>query len=274
MPAFSKEEVKAYLPNLRCVYYAAGTVKFFAQGFLEAGVKVFSAWGANAIPVAEYTLAQILLANKGFYLTSNAYKCGNYSLSRKILENYTGNYKNNIGIIGAGMIGKKVIKLLKNFDLNVFVFDPFLPNETANELGVKKCNLEKIFSECHIISNHLADKPETRGILNGKLFSLMPPYSTFINTGRGAQVVESELISILEKRLDIVAILDVTEPEPCLSGNKFYSLNNVVLSPHIAGSQGNEVHRMAKYMVEEYSRFSKGDKPLYEVSLEMLKTMA
>ena len=70
MPWFSDEEVKQYFPSLKCIFYAAGTVQSFARPFLNNGVKVFSAWAANAVPVAEYTVAQIILANKGFYRCS------------------------------------------------------------------------------------------------------------------------------------------------------------------------------------------------------------
>ena len=115
MPAFTKEEVNAYLPALKCIFYAAGTVRFFAKGFLEAGVKVFSAWAANGIPVAEYTVAQIVLASKGFFSTSRIYKSGNHKTARALYETYPGNYNTKIGIIGAGMIGKYVINMLKNY---------------------------------------------------------------------------------------------------------------------------------------------------------------
>ena len=67
MPEFTEEEIKTLLPNLECVFYAAGSVQYFARSFLNCGVKVFSAWAANAVPVAEYTVSQIILANKGFF---------------------------------------------------------------------------------------------------------------------------------------------------------------------------------------------------------------
>ena len=70
MPAFTEEEIRKYLPSLKAVFYAAGSVQKFARPFLSCGVRIFSAWAANAVPVAEYTVAQIILANKGFFLTS------------------------------------------------------------------------------------------------------------------------------------------------------------------------------------------------------------
>ena len=274
MPVFIEEEIRRYFPNLKCVFYSAGTVQYFARPFLNCGIKVFSAWAANAVPVAEYTVAQIILANKGYFKTSALASAGGYSDAKKIMGNYMGNYGAKIGIIGAGMIGKLVINMLKSYKLDVLVFDPFLPDETAAELGVKKTSLEDIFCQCNVISNHLANNQQTKGMLNGRLFEKMRPYTTFLNTGRGAQVVESDLIELLEKRGDITAILDVTDPEPPLDDSRFYELNNCILTPHIAGSNGNEVHRMAEYMLEEFKNYRENRPSRYEVSLKMLETMA
>lgn len=274
MPELSEAEIRAFFPCLKAVFYAAGSVQAFARPFLNCGVKVFSAWAANAVPVAEYVTAQIVLANKGYFLTSRLASNGKYGDASKELVNYPGNYGAKIGIIGAGMIGKLVIERLKAYNLEALVFDPFLSDEKANELKVKKTTLEQIFSECNVISNHLANNPQTRGMLNGKLFFSMKPYATFINTGRGAQVTESDLISALKARPDLTAVLDVTEPEPPLSDSAFYKLENCILTPHIAGSSGEEVHRMAEYMSEEFKTFTQNKSCRFEVTAEMLETMA
>ncbi len=274
MPVFTEEEIRNTFKNLKCVFYGAGTVQAFARPFLKCGVKVFSAWAANAVPVAEYTVAQILLANKGFFPCS--YYQSNEKLieAKKSFENYPGNFGEYVGIIGAGMIGKLVIQLLKAFKLKVLVFDPFLSNDKAAELGVEKCSLKELFEKCFVVSNHLANNAQTQGMLNYDLFKLMRPYSTFINTGRGAQVVEDDLVRILTERPDIYAILDVTMPEPPVSGHQFYKLPNCILTPHIAGSSGTEVHRMAEYMAEEFTLYSEGKPCRYEVTEKMLDTMA
>ncbi len=274
MPGFTEEEIRQYFPKLKCVFFAAGTVQGFARPFLNCGVRVFSAWAANAVPVAEYTVAQIILANKGFYTASRLASGGSYAEAGKAFGNYPGNYDVKIGIIGAGMIGKLVIKLLKAYRLDVLVFDPFLPQEKADELGVAKVSLEELFSQCTVVSNHLANNEQTKGMLNKSLFARMQPYATFLNTGRGAQVVEEDLIQILKDRPDITAVLDVTEPEPPLLGSEFYALENCILTPHIAGSSGKEVNRMAEYMVEEYVRFIRSESCRYEVTKAMLETMA
>ena len=274
MPALSKEEIQTHLPSLRCVFYAAGTVQKFARPFLECGVKVFSAWAANAVPVAEYTLAQIILANKGFFVHSRTMKKGDIPTCKAMKRAYPGNYGERVGLIGVGMIGSLVAEMLKPYRLDVYAFDPFLSEERAASLGVTKCTLHELFSSCRVVSNHLANNEATRGMLDLACFSRMLPYATFLNTGRGAQVVEEDLVRVLSERPDITAVLDVTYPEPPAEGHPFYSLENCVLTPHIAGSLCSETHRMAEYMREEYERFTAGLPTRYEVSEKMLETMA
>lgn len=274
MPVFTGEEIERIFPSLKCVFYSAGTVQAFARPFLERGIKVFSAWAANAVPVAEYTLSQILLANKGFFRTSALMSKGDVKGAREKMNLYRGNFGDTVGIIGAGMIGKLVIKLLKSYNLRVLVFDPFLPDDLAKELCVEKCSLERLFSECSVVSNHLANNKDTVGMLDYHLFSSMRENSTFINTGRGAQVVEDDLVRMLKERTDVIAILDVTCPEPPVEGHPFYSLDNCILTPHIAGSLGDEVVRMSEYMLTEFKRYKSGESCPYEVTEQMLKTMA
>ena len=274
MPAMSEDEIKSCFPNLKCVFYAAGSVQAFARPFLACGVKVFSAWAANAVPVVEYTLAQIILANKGFFAHSREMKKGNREVGKLMRDSYPGNYGENVGIIGVGMIGSQVAERLKCYKLNVLAFDPFLSDARAEALGIRKVSLDELFSSCRVISNHMANNEQTKGMLDYGYFSKMMPFSTFINTGRGAQVVEDDLVRVLTERPDVTAILDVTYPEPPVAGHAFYSLPNCFLTPHIAGSLMNETHRMAEYIVEEYGRYIAGERCLYEVSEKMLETMA
>jgi len=269
MPVFTREEIEARFPSLKAVFYAAGTVQSFARPFLECGVKVYSAWAANAVPVAEYTVSQIILANKGFFPASRYASVGARDKAAAMFSSYRGNFGTRVGLIGVGMIGTLVAKMLSAYKLRVCAFDPFLSDERALALGIEKMSLEELFSTCSVVSNHLANNPETVGMLRGCHFLSMPENATFINTGRGAQVVESELCDVLEKRPDITAILDVTFPEPPEKNSRFYTLDNCILTPHIAGSSGDEVHRMAQYMLEEFKAPGK-----YEVTAEMLKTMA
>jgi phosphoglycerate dehydrogenase-like enzyme len=275
MPAFTEEEIRSCLPSLKAVFYGAGTVKGFAKEFLRCGVRVFSAWGANAVPVAEYTVAQILLANKGFYLSCRRNRSVEGHVSaRSHFHASCGNFGAKVGIVGAGMIGKMVIRELQRYKLEVLVYDPFLTDAAARELGARSATLEELFATCDVISNHVANIPATVGMFTYELFSSMKKNATFINTGRGAQVVEADLIRAMREETERTAVLDVTIDEPPHSNSELYTLENIFLTPHIAGSAGDEVARMGEYMLEEYLKVSNGEEPLYEVTEKMLPTMA
>ena len=274
MPVFTEEEIRLCFPSLRCVFYGAGTVQAFARPFIRCKVKVFSAWAANAVPVAEMTVAQIILANKGYFLSNRLYRTNGYKSAKSTFEKLGGNYGETVGIIGAGMIGKLVIEMLKAYKLNVIVFDPFLPDEKTAELGVEKCSLEEVFARALVVSNHLANNAQTKGMLRYEHFSNMRENGVFINTGRGAQVVEEDLVRALRERDDLTALLDVTYPEPPEDGHPFYTLPNCLLTPHIAGSAGDEVARMGEYMLGECRAYLSGGVTRYEVTEKMLETMA
>lgn len=270
----TEEEIAAHFPLLKAVFYAAGSVQSFARPFLASNIRVFSAFAANAVPVAEYTAAQIVLANKGFYQAAQLYKQAGQAAARGYMAAMPGNYGETVGIIGAGMIGRLVIQKLKAYRLSIVVFDPFLDPLKAAELGVEKCGLPELFARSSVISNHLANNAQTQGMLNYSLFSRMRDHAAFINTGRGAQVVEADLVRALQEVPTRTAILDVTWPEPVEAGHPFYKMDNVILTPHIAGSINDEVARMGEYMAAEYTAFRNRGEVRYEVTLPMLATMA
>ncbi|MGB8353200.1 MAG: hydroxyacid dehydrogenase, partial [Chthoniobacteraceae bacterium] len=232
MPCLTPEQLDS-MPSLRAVFFAGGSVQSFARPLLERGIIVVSAWQANAVPVAEFTLAQILLAAKGYFRNTHAYKSPE---NRDLAFRGRGNFGETISILGAGAIGGKVIELLQPFNLRVIVFDPFLDEDRAALLGVEKVSLQAAFERGYVVSNHLAGVPETEQLLNHDLLSRMRPDATFINTGRGSTANEAGMIRVLQARPDITALLDVTELEPPPEGSPLYSLPNVHLTTHIAGS--------------------------------------
>lgn len=273
MPSLTEDEIARYFGSLECVFYAAGTVQSFARPFLSRGVRVFSAWKANAVPVAEFASSLILLANKRFFSAAPRWSVGDRAGASEALSGWTGNYAAKVGILGAGAIGTLVIERLGKA-LDIRVFDPFLSDERAEALGVKKRSLEEVFSECGVVSCHLADNEGTRGLLRREHFASMPKWGTFINTGRGATVVEDDLCAVLAGRADLTAILDVTYPEPVGEDSALLTLPNAILTPHIAGSAGLEVRRMAEYMESECAAYLEGKTAGNEVTPAMLATMA
>lgn len=274
MPALNYQEIRQEYPRLRAIFYAAGTVKSFAPPFLEQGVRIFSAAAVNAVPVAEYAAAQIVLANKGFFQAASRYRMAGWEGARGYYGHAPGNYNTAIGILGAGAIGSRVIDLLKAYHLRTMVFDPYLSEEQAQMLGVKKADLNTIFSACSVISNHLADKAQTKNLLNYDLFSQMSPYSVFLNTGRGAQVAEGDLARALAEAPGRTAVLDVTVEEPLSSTSPLFALPNAILTPHIAGSSAGEIARMGRFALDCCKTLLAGAQPEGEVTLDMLDTLA
>jgi len=262
MPSLSPEELNL-LPNLKAVFYAAGATDHFARTLFARNVKVFSAWQANAIPVAEFCAAQIVLALKGYFRNTRMLK-SRADWDRAHAAAGPGSYGETVALIGAGAISSHTKQLLENHNINVIVIPSRAERRTVS--------LEEAFSKAFVVSNHLPNRTDNIGVLNGKLFSSMREGAVFINTGRGAQVDEPGLIETLEKRPDLTALLDVMWPEPPGEGSKLYTLPNVRLTTHIAGSINDEVHRMSDYMIEELKRYLAGEAPVYEVRESMLLT--
>ena len=260
------------LPSLKAVFYAAGSVQGFAHPLISRGITVVSAWQANGVPVAEFTLAQILLATKGYFRNTTA--CRSYEGRTSAPPAGPGNFGETVALLGAGAIGRKVITLLQPFSLNLVLFDPFVSEDEAQRFGVRKVSLEEAFAEGYVVSNHLANNPQTVKMLRGDLFARLRPGATFINTGRGATVDEAGMIQVLRERPDLTALLDVTYPEPPAPDSPLYTLSNVHLTSHIAGSIGDEVLRMADYCIEEFQAWEKGEPLRYAVTLDMLDRMA
>ena len=156
------------------------------------------------------------------------------------------------------MIGRLVRERLRPFDLKVLAYDPFIKPEDAAALGVTLVPLDVLFRKCDVVSLHTPWLKETEGLITGALLASMKPGATFINTARGAVVREAEMVEVLQQRPDLSAVLDVTDPEPPVANSPLYTLPNVLLTPHIAGSMARECRRMGRYMVEELDRFLTG----------------
>lgn len=270
MPALSDEQV-ARMPKLEALFYAAGSVKSFAPPFLERDVRIVGAWGANAVAVADFTLGQILLATKGYFRNQREFvDRASYAMPQLGI----GNFEETVALIGAGMVGRTVIDRLRPFDLDVLVADPYLSDEDSEQFAVERVSLEDAFRRALVVSNHAPNLPATKGMIQRSHFESMREHAVFINTGRGATVDEEAMIAVLRERPDLTALLDVTDPEPPVDGSPFYELPNVHLTTHIAGALGNEVVRMADYMIEELTALREGRPLRYEITSEMLETMA
>lgn len=275
MPALSEDQIGTYLPNLKVVFYGAGSVQEFARPFLSKGIRVSSAWAANAVPVIEFSASVIQLAMKGFF---PAYRLArsNWQDAGAEADKRPGCYLAKVGLLGLGMIGRGVAEKLKGMDVDIIAYDPYVPDELFTKLDLKRADtILDAFRGSDAVSNHMANVPTTREILRYEHFSAMAEYGAFVNTGRNSQVHIPGLVQAFTEVPTRTAFFDVTDPdEPPSPGNPLLSLPNAYFSPHIAGSTGRELSRMGAYMVEECKRYLRGEPLKWEVTEKMLDTMA
>lgn len=272
-PVFDKDFLDR-TPNLKVIFYGAGTMKsLLTDEVWKRGIRVTTASIANSIPVGEFTLALILLSLKN-----------TWQLSRKVKEDKTfvngiflpasGIYNSTVGIISFSSIGQGVINHLENFNVDIVLYDPYVSKDTAERFGARLVSLEELFQISNVVSLHSPLLPETVGMITAEHFKSMKENATFINTARGAIIREDDLIEVLKKRNDLTAVLDVTHPEPPAEDSELYTLDNVILTPHIAGSIGNEIGRLGEYMYEEAREYVEKQILEFEITKESYERMA
>jgi phosphoglycerate dehydrogenase-like enzyme len=271
MPALSDEQL-AQLPALEAVFYAGGNVRSFAQPLVDHHIVLVSAWAINAIATAQLALAQVLLTCRGYFRSLRRY-AQTHDLQAAKAFHRPGAAGEIVGLIGMGQVGRRLSVDLRALGFRVLASDPFLTPERAHELGVEKVALEELFRRSYVVSNHIPDLPATKQILGASLFESMRDGATFINTGCGAQVVESHLVRVLKARPDLTALLDVTDPEPPAANSPLWTLPNVVISPHVGGTIGDEVTRLSDAMIDEFMAWQAGQALRYQVTREVLETM-
>ncbi|MFJ3336453.1 hydroxyacid dehydrogenase [Streptomyces sp. NPDC086766] len=254
----------AAAPRLRAVLHAAGSVRpLIGEAVWERGIAVSSAAGANAVPVAEYTLAMILLAGKDAFALRERYRATHAHPSAAETAGL-GNAGRRIGIVGASRVGRRLLELLRPHDFEVLLHDPWVDAAESAALGAEPLPLEDLLRRSDIVSLHAPDLPGTRRLLDRARLALIPDGGVLVNTGRGALVDHDALTDeLVSGRLR--AILDVTEPEPLPADSPLHTLPNVFLTPHIAGSLGNELERLGRAVTEELERLAAGLPPAREV---------
>jgi phosphoglycerate dehydrogenase-like enzyme len=258
-------------PRLEAVLYGAGSVRYFVtEEFWKRDILLTSAYAANAIPVIEFTISAIVFGLKGAVLARELTR-EHRTFTR--WGGARGLYEARVGIIGAGMVGSGVLEKLKGYDVRTFCCDPRLTAERARQLGTTPMDLDEMFRSCDVVSLHAASIPATEHMISGDHFRSMKDGAVFINTARGRIVREDEMIEVLRERT-IYAFIDVTDPEPPLADSPLYDLPNVFLTPHLAGSGGEETYRQGRYVLEELRRFLKSEEPRYRVTQEMMEWMA
>lgn len=267
------EAVLQLAPRLRAVVHAAGTVKGHVEPACYARLRVSSAAAANAVPVAEFTVAAILLAGKRAFRLSRRYReLRGFRLWWNEVPPL-GNYRKVVGIVGASRIGRLVIERLRAFDLELLVHDPLLDDAEARRLGAEPLPLDELLERADVVSLHAPSLPETRRLLDARRLALLRDGAVLVNTARGALVDGDALTrELVSGRID--AVIDTTEPELLPADSPLYELPNVFLTPHIAGAMGTETRRLAALAIGEIERLARGEALAHEVRLEDLPRIA
>jgi phosphoglycerate dehydrogenase-like enzyme len=265
--------------QLRAILHAAGSIRpLVSEAVWERGIAVSSAYATNSIPVAEFTLGAVLLANKRVFhhmrkmVQQKTPPGGDELLSLR--NDCVGNYKSVIGLVSFGAVGRLVRERLRPFDLHILTYDPFLSEQEAERFQVERVSLTDLFARSDVVSLHSPLLDTTHGFIRGDHFASMKRGATLINTARGALIREDEMIAALRKRPDLQVLLDVTWPEPPTPDSPLYKLPNVFLTPHMAGSLGGECHRLGELVVGELRRFAAGIPLEWQITRAQFETMA
>lgn len=277
-PKLDRETIES-LPRLRLIAHMGDTVKGFIDDLAwRRGILVSHAAAAAAIPVAEYALAAILLANKGAFVLERRY-ASHRDFDPSTLHGdpthraSVGNYQRTVGVIGASHVGRKLLGLLAPRDLKVVLYDPYIAPSDARALGAVKMGLNEVLAKSDVVSLHAPLLEDTHHLIGASELAQLRDGATLINTAQGALIdpdaLEAELLS---GRLN--AILDVTEPQPLVQTSPLFELPNVFLTPQLSGSLGAEIHRFGDVILDELERYARGAGLKHLVRRDQLARMA
>jgi phosphoglycerate dehydrogenase-like enzyme len=271
-PAFTPELLMV-ADELQIVGHAAGSVKNLMpkEGY-DRSIVVLSAAAVIADAVAEYTLWAMLSMQRGLYRYEGVMK------QQRIWQHGAGGfghelYYKRVGIVGASMVGRRVIDLLRPFSCEVVVYDPYLGDAEAKSLGVACVSLDEVFASSDIVSVHAPVTAETKEMIGARHFDAMQDGALFINTAR-AWIVDQPAMRAALSTGRIRAVLDVFDPEPLPADDPLRGMDNVFLSPHVSGHTAESRLRLVEAIAEDIRRFYAGEPLRLAVMWDRLKIMA
>lgn len=257
--------------SIKLIVHTGGSVgSLVDQAVYEKGVKVISGNNMYADSVAEGVLAYMFTALRKIPDYVNSIRNGGWKLGADYSE---GLLDQTVGIVGMGAISKRVIKLLKPFNVSLKLYSGY-PIDSAflEENHAVQASLEEIFSSCKIVSLHSSMNEKTKGMIGKEHFDLLQDGAVFINTARGRIVREEEMIEALKKNR-FRAILDVYYQEPLAQDCELRKLPNVYCMPHMAGPTTDRRPVITKRLADNMVKFEKGQEMDLEISREYAKRM-
>jgi phosphoglycerate dehydrogenase-like enzyme len=273
-PTFT-DEVLAAAGELRLVAHSAGSIKkLLPPAVFEQGIAVTHAAGAIAPAVAEMTVLLILLALRQVHQLDRQLKAGAPWSATKTVGMGQELAGQRVGVVGAGYTGREVFWRLNGLRANVWVYDPYLSTARAAELGVQKVDdLNTLFRECPIVTMQAPPTAETARMVGAEQLACLRDGAIFINTARSLTVDQDALLAEFQSGR-IRGALDVFDEEPLPVDSPFRRLDNVIITPHVAGASQQARRRQGQYIVDEIRRFLNDEALQFAVTRDMLETMA
>src|SRR5271155_5002764 len=244
-----------HAPKLRVIGRAGvGVDNIDADAATRRGIVVMNTPGANAVAVAELTIGLMLALARKITLANATMHAGKWE--KKSLQGLELRGK-TLGILGLGRIGLEVAKRAKGFGTEIAAHDPFVPAAVAREAGIKLCSVDELFRAADYLTLHVGLTPQTAGIINSKTLATMKKNVRIVNCARGELIDDAALVEALRSGQVAGAALDVFSQEP-LKDSPYFGLDNVILTPHIAGSTGEAQEAVGVQIamqVKEYLKF-------------------
>jgi D-3-phosphoglycerate dehydrogenase len=239
--------------------YGVGVDNIDLESAKERNILVTNTPNANSNAVAELTLGLIISVLRSISLSDRRVR-------EKKWDRFIGYelYGKTLGVIGTGSIGKRVIKLLRGFDLNILCYDKFPDYELAEKENLKYVNFDELLKRSDIITIHIPLTEETRHLISERELSLIKKTAVIINTSRGGIINERYLYKFLKEGKIYGAGLDVLEDEPP-QNSPLIELDNVVITSHIGAHIQESIENMAFMAIDNLISVLKGKEPKYRV---------
>lgn len=263
------DEILSEATDLELVVHVGGSVgSIVTDAVYDRDIQVSSGVRVMALFVAEATLAHILSGLRTIPQFNDELARGEYE---RDIERLATLFDANVGLVGLGSVGRALLPLLKPFDVDVSVYDPYVsPDDLMAYDFATKASLDRTLEGADVVSVHAAKTEETLHLLDEERLGCLKDDALLVNTARGAIIDEAALIRELRSGR-ISASLDVFETEPLPEDSELRTLENAVLTPHVAGSP--EGRRMALAMVDEIERYMTGEPLAHELSRERARRM-
>lgn len=221
----------------------------------EKGIKVINTPGRLAVPVSEFTIGLMISEMKNIARSHQRMQAKNFDNSFSNAA-YSVNLKGkNVGLVGCGMVGSRVARVMKALEANVMIYDPYMPAEKITSLGYEPVSLNDLCARADVISVHYRLTPETKGMIGAEQFALMKPSCYLINTARAGLVDEAAMMDALQSHKIAGAGLDVFHEEPLSDNNPLLAMDNVTITNHLAGHCSDIFQMTADIMMGALSHY-------------------